>query len=200
MIMKQDKTRRDNDADRDLRHQALGGVIAATCAVGLLDYFLGFEYSSFVFYFIPISIAGWRLGLFQALAFSLISAMVWLLVDYLNEHTYSNGIIPIWNACVRLVAFMFVGWSISSVARRLAKTDAEVKLLEGLLPICASCKKIRTDHGSWQQIEQYISEHSDASFTHGYCPDCGRKLLKDAGLSAELLDKPNEANDTKSTS
>ena len=51
-----------------------------------------------------------------------------------------------------------------------------IKQLSGLLPICASCKKIRDDQGYWQRIETYISEHSKAQFTHGICPDCSKKL------------------------
>ncbi len=52
----------------------------------------------------------------------------------------------------------------------------EIKTLRGFLPICASCKKIRDDQGYWTQIETYISEHSDAEFSHGLCPDCAVKL------------------------
>jgi PAS domain S-box-containing protein len=57
---------------------------------------------------------------------------------------------------------------------------AEVKTLSGMLPICAHCKKIRDDKGYWNQLEAYIVHHTDASFTHGICPDCAKKLL--AGL------------------
>ncbi|MBF0557469.1 MAG: PAS domain S-box protein [Nitrospirae bacterium] len=53
---------------------------------------------------------------------------------------------------------------------------AKVKILSGMLPICASCKKIRNDEGYWTQIEAYIKEHSEAEFTHAICPDCGKKL------------------------
>jgi two-component system, response regulator PdtaR len=53
----------------------------------------------------------------------------------------------------------------------------KVKTLSGLLPICSSCKRIRNDDGkSWQHIEDYIANHSDADFTHGICPDCARRL------------------------
>ena len=52
----------------------------------------------------------------------------------------------------------------------------EVKTLRGLIPICASCKNIRDDQGFWQQLETYISTHSDAVFTHGICPECVKKL------------------------
>jgi len=51
-----------------------------------------------------------------------------------------------------------------------------VKTLSGLLPICAVCKKIRNDGGYWQQVEEYIHDHSDAQFSHGICPECARKL------------------------
>jgi len=53
---------------------------------------------------------------------------------------------------------------------------ADVKKLSGLLPICASCKKIRDDKGSWQVLESYIADHSEADFSHGICPDCFKKL------------------------
>lgn len=56
---------------------------------------------------------------------------------------------------------------------------AKVKLLSGFLPICCSCKKIRDDKGYWQQIESYISEHSNAEFSHGLCEDCAKKLYAD---------------------
>ncbi len=64
----------------------------------------------------------------------------------------------------------------------------KIKKLSGMLPICASCKNIRDDEGYWQRIEQYISEHSEAIFTHGICPECIKKLYpkhisNTAGLS-----------------
>ncbi len=52
----------------------------------------------------------------------------------------------------------------------------EIKTLRGLLPICATCKKIRNDDGAWEVIESYLREHSEAEFSHGICPDCVRKL------------------------
>lgn len=64
----------------------------------------------------------------------------------------------------------------------LEDTLSHVKRLEGLLPICANCKKIRKagadsrDQAGWQRIEEYMREHTDADFTHGVCPDCMRKL------------------------
>lgn len=62
------------------------------------------------------------------------------------------------------------------VILRLQAALAQVKNLSGLLPICASCKKIRDDKGYWQQIEAYIRDHSEADFSHGLCPECAKKL------------------------
>lgn len=58
----------------------------------------------------------------------------------------------------------------------LQKALDKVKKLSGLLPICASCKKIRDDNGYWKQIESYIREHSEADFSHSICPECAEKL------------------------
>jgi CheY-like chemotaxis protein len=53
---------------------------------------------------------------------------------------------------------------------------AKVKTLSGLLPICASCKKIRDDEGYWHRVEVYIRDHTEAEFTHGLCPECAKDL------------------------
>ncbi|HJV23091.1 MAG TPA: hypothetical protein VJ570_10350 [Holophagaceae bacterium] len=65
--------------------------------------------------------------------------------------------------------------ALQSAKEALEQSLAEVKTLQGLLPICAWCKKIRDDEGLWTQIEKYVSENTQARFTHGLCPDCARK-------------------------
>ena len=60
--------------------------------------------------------------------------------------------------------------------KELQAAQARVKQLSGLLPICASCKKIRDDDGYWRQIETYIQSHSEAFFSHGICPECAERL------------------------
>jgi len=56
---------------------------------------------------------------------------------------------------------------------------ADVKQLSGMLPICSNCKKVRDDHGYWSQIETYLSEHSEATFTHGVCPECAQTFREE---------------------
>lgn len=62
---------------------------------------------------------------------------------------------------------------------RLQTALEENKILKGMLPICAKCKKIRDDKGYWNQLESYIGERSEAEFTHSLCPDCARELYPD---------------------
>ncbi|MDP2389788.1 MAG: hypothetical protein Q8N52_05620, partial [Acidobacteriota bacterium] len=78
-------------------------------------------------------------------------------------------------------------WRLEAEARdreRLAQHQAEhatqqLQALHGIIPICASCKHVRTDAGEWQQIELYVREHSDAEFSHGVCPSCTQRLYAD---------------------
>jgi hypothetical protein len=73
--------------------------------------------------------------------------------------------------------------------RELEAALSKVRTLSGLLPICASCKNIRDDQGYWTQMEAYISQHSEAEFSHSMCPPCARKLYPEvyARISAETV-------------
>ncbi len=64
---------------------------------------------------------------------------------------------------------------------KLQEALTRVRLLSGLLPICADCKRIRSGDGKWMQLETYISGHSEALFTHGFCDNCYKKRLKEIG-------------------
>lgn len=66
----------------------------------------------------------------------------------------------------------------AQLVRQLQDALAEVKTLSGMLPICACCKRVRDDSGYWNQIESYIAQRSDATFSHGYCPECMIKELE----------------------
>jgi PAS domain S-box-containing protein len=63
-----------------------------------------------------------------------------------------------------------------ALLKALEDSLAKVKRLSGMLPICSSCKRIRDDQGYWQQVEEYIRDHSEAEFSHGICPECTEKL------------------------
>jgi hypothetical protein len=69
------------------------------------------------------------------------------------------------------------------------------KILGGLIPNCSSCKKIRDDKGFWNQLEHYIYEHSEATFTHGVCPECAEKLY---GKYYSQIKEPNNPDSSSS--
>jgi hypothetical protein len=62
---------------------------------------------------------------------------------------------------------------------QLQSAAEHIRTLKGILPICSSCKKVRDDKGYWQQVEAYVTRHTEATFTHGICPDCMARLYPD---------------------
>ncbi len=68
--------------------------------------------------------------------------------------------------------------SLAARVRELEQALAQVKQLQGLLPICSYCKKIRGDQNYWHQVESYIARHTEAKFSHGICPDCWTRVLR----------------------
>ncbi len=71
------------------------------------------------------------------------------------------------------------------------KAREKIKNLNGLLPICSNCKKIRNDKGYWKQIDVYIQKHSEAEFTHSMCPECSDKLYGKEDWYIEMKNKEN---------
>jgi CheY-like chemotaxis protein len=68
--------------------------------------------------------------------------------------------------------------SLAARVRELEEALAQVKQLQGLLPICSYCKKIRDDKNYWQQVESYFCQHAEVTFSHGICPDCWKRVLR----------------------
>jgi len=65
---------------------------------------------------------------------------------------------------------------------------AQIKTLRGIVPICATCKKIRDDRGFWDRLEAFIGKHTEATFSHGICPECEQKALQE--LDAQFPERP----------
>lgn len=96
--------------------------------------------------------------------------------------TKSGQVIEVWLTITALVDNHGKPVGIATTERDISKFKAslkKIKQLEGLLPICASCKQIRDEKGNWNQIEQYISEHSNVKFSHSICTNCAKKLYPD---------------------
>ena len=120
--------------------------------------------------------------------------MVWLWADFVAGHVFASEFLAVWTTVMHLCAFATISGLVnqmrlllSTTKNRLAeleKARAELVVLEGLLSICARCKKIQNDQGNWQQMESYISARSSVLFSHGLCPECARKTLEAAGIKS----------------
>jgi len=84
--------------------------------------------------------------------------------------------VAILNAFIIVLVLICYAYFIDRIAWQTRALEKKVNVLEGILPVCASCKWIRTARGEYEQLEQYITEHSEASFSHTICPECIRKL------------------------
>ncbi|MFH1532431.1 MAG: hypothetical protein ABIK09_17030 [Pseudomonadota bacterium] len=169
-----------------------GGVVLLTILLGLADWKTGHELNFFVFYFAPIGMAAWYLGYGASTVVAIVCAIVWFNADHLTNYIYVSPAYAVWNTMIRLCSFLIISWSTSRIRTLLTlehqatddlrRTLSEIKILQGLVPICAQCKKIRDDQGIWHPMEVYISDRTEARFSHGYCPECARRALEEAGL------------------
>jgi len=75
---------------------------------------------------------------------------------------------------------------LSTKNHELSKALNDIKILRGIIPICSYCHSIRDDEGAWSRLEAYLSEHSDAQFSHGICPKCHPKVLLEAEIDEEV--------------
>ena len=136
------------------------------------------------FYLIPILLVTLRSTRMAGLLTSIVCGVMWISMD-VRSPGYSFLWLDAWNNLLRVGVFVSSALLLARLKgdmvremklnTELQAAMAEVKRLSGLLPICAWCKRIRNDEGDWQQIEEYITVHSEADFTHGICPDCARK-------------------------
>lgn len=178
-----------------------------TLVVFVIDWLTGYELQFFVFYFIPIGVAGLRCAPVTAYFIAILSGISWLVSDWLSGYPFRHLSYDIWNNTIRIIAFVVLAFAFVKIkhlieadrklSNELKASLSEIKTLKGLLPICAVCKKIRDDNGYWQQLEEYIAMHSDAQFTHGFCRECAAKILEDAGIDSP--GKKVEPEDTPRT-
>ena len=113
-------------------------------------------------------------SLYEIVGFSGVLVLLWFdeLFD-LPRRLFGGVPTPI-NWIESIIESIFVIILGAFVVSMTVRHIRQIKYLEGFLPICAYCKKIRID-GIWIPFEQYISDHSDATFTHGYCPECAAR-------------------------
>jgi hypothetical protein len=143
-------------------------------------YILGFGAVVLLDWMTPLSVADWLIPMYlgclastrgnnreaiavAAAASACVAAGLW---------SSPSGGMPFWMGALNRLAAIGIIWTSIYLARRRRMAESEARVLRGLLPICASCKRIRHDDEKWEALETYITRHSEARFTHTLCPAC----------------------------
>lgn len=167
---------------RRLRHRSLLPLcwIALSTLVAVIDFLLG-PYVQFpIVYFVPVALAGWFSGLRWGLALAVILPAVRLYFASVWDAPWHFGY-SVLNAAIRVVVLAGLALLLDRLARQERALEQRVESLEGLLPICSGCKRIRDEEQQWQPLERYISERTKAEFTHGLCPTCIERYFQEYG-------------------
>lgn len=126
-----------------------------------------------------------RMIAYETIAFSVIILLIWLdeIIDIPDLLLGAEETPPNWreslfeSVCIIILGVIIIRFT-SILFQRM-------RYLEGILPVCASCKRIRDEEGNWHQIESYVHERSDAEFSHGICPECREKLYPEFSTDKE---------------
>ncbi len=143
------------------------------------DYFSGPFIQFPITYLIPVALASWYSGKWWGLAFAVLMPLV--------RFSYNIALWTIpWtiveasvNATIRISVLALFSLLIDRTAEQSRRLAREIHLLEGILPICSFCKKVRDEHDVWHPIEKYIASKSGTLLSHGVCPECAQKYYGD---------------------
>ncbi len=161
-------------------------AVAVLAMVATADAVTSYEFGFSAFYVIPVLIATWGVGTSRGLGFALLSACCWYSVDLTSGRPLTHEFYRIWDTINHLLSYSLVAVVTGRLKlafqreqmlrENLDLTLKNVKELEGLLPVCAWCKKVRDDEGYWQELEAYLKPRTKAAFSRGICPACAVRL------------------------
>lgn len=127
-----------------------------------------------VLFIIPVRLAAWYSGLAWGLAMAIGMPLIAVVFPSFWPVPWTRFEDAV-NALIQIIVLGLLAVRFHWTATRTRALQTEVKVLEGMLPICSFCKKIRTEGDAWEPVEQYVTEHSEAEFTHSICPECLEK-------------------------
>jgi hypothetical protein len=145
----------------------------------VVDYITGPLIQFPILYLIPIGLTTWYSGRKWGLIFALSMPLIRLyFAIFLWDAPWTIFETAI-NASIRVVVLTGFAYLVDRIVIYERELEKEVRILEGILPICSFCKKIRNKDGNWERLEQYIRAHSEAEFSHGMCPECAKQHYPD---------------------
>jgi hypothetical protein len=140
--------------------------------VAWIDYITGSEISVYALYAFPIAWVVWSMNLAWGVVLSVLASAAWLWADFADGTTYPHGWIRWERGGMNLVVFAFIAFSFDHFKSNLARKNRQVKVLEGILPVCISCNRISDAQGHWTDLDTYLRAHSNAQPESRLCPDC----------------------------
>jgi K+-sensing histidine kinase KdpD len=156
-------------------------------AIALVDGSTTWELGFSAFYLIPVLLLAWHLGTRNGFAMALLAGVSWYLVDRFSGRTFSHEYFRAWDATNHVLSYALTAWVVGALRRAvrvqqdlatdLKCTLDEVKELKGFLRMCAWCRKVIDQEGTWQPVETFIESNTRATFTHGVCPQCAKGLV-----------------------
>jgi hypothetical protein len=162
------------------RYHIVIGLLV-TIVIGYIDYVTGFELRMELFYLVPISYVTWFVGLRLGIMFSVLSLITIVCSDILAGKEYTQFTVELWNGAMYLVFYVIVTALLKlrkTLQQReslLAELDNALNLneeLSSMLPICANCRKVRSDEEHRRKVEAYIDKHAKTEFGRALCREC----------------------------
>lgn len=162
------------------RHQntLLACWIVLSCIILAIDYFTGSVVQFPFMFVVPVGFAAWYNGARMGLVFAIILPLIRLYFTTLFSVPWGFPI-SVANAVIRIVVLVSFALLIAYIAKQKKELEREINILEGILPVCSFCKKIRDELSIWHPMENYITARSEVSFSHGLCPECKEKHYGD---------------------
>jgi K+-sensing histidine kinase KdpD len=151
---------------------------ACAAIIAVVDFFTGPFIQFPIFFTIPVMFMAWTNGKRWAVALALMLCIARFIFNFYWVVPYT-----LWYAAINAIIRMFVLVVLAIVTAYLGEQTrrfrVRIQTLEGILPTCAWCKDIRDQNGQWHKMEAYITNHSQAQFSHGVCPKCQNQFLKE---------------------
>ena len=149
-------------------------ILVAVIVIGI-DYITGKAIQFPLLYVVPVGMAAWLDQKGTAYTIAILLPLLRIGFHFPWHETQSLSLAAL-NASIRVLALIFYAYLLDRIAWQTRALEKKVRRLEGILPICSSCKRIRNEKGEYEQIEKYITDRSEALFSHGICRECSKKL------------------------
>lgn len=154
-----------------------------------VDILTGSRFRLGPFYLAPVLALSWFSGRAPGFLGAVIAVLAWRGVEVLAGHAPTRVLVRVWDTGLHVLSFGLMSHAVAwarelfererQVSSELRTALDNVRELQGLLPLCAWCRRLRDDHGYWQELEAYVEQNTKAVVTHGICPECHKRYFVD---------------------